>query len=200
MTSLTRTARLGAAVLTLVTAGACAQGGTIGDILSGVLGGGSAQVSGVVRGVNTSSQQIALQQSNGETVALGFDNQTKVVYQERNYSVSSLENGDQVRAYVQQTQNGGYYADSLVVTLPVNGTSTGNVNNVQSLQGTVRQIDRTNGVFTLETGNGVILTVSMPYNASTTDRNRFQNLRSGDYVRFYGEFLTNSRVELRQFN
>ena len=203
MTGLRRTGRLGAAVLTFAVAGACAQGGTIGDILGGVLGGGSSnqQVSGIVRGVNTSSQQLALQQSNGETVALAFDNQTKVVYQNRAYSVTSLENGDQVRAYVSQQQNGSYYTDSVEVTMPVNGTSSGSVGgNVQSLQGTVRQIDRTNGLFTVETGNGVTLTVSMPYNASTNDRNRFQNLRSGDYVRFYGEFLTTSRVELRQFN
>ncbi len=38
------------------------------------------------------------------------------------------------------------------------------------------------------------------YNASNTDRTRFQNLRSGDFVRFYGVFVSNSRVELRQFN
>jgi hypothetical protein len=200
MRSLSGAARFGVAALTIAVAGACAQGGTLGEILGSVLGGGAAQVAGTVRGINTSSQQIALQQSNGETVALSFDNQTKVVYQNRSYSVTSLENGDQVTARVQQTQNGGYYTDSVQVTQPVSGTSTGGSSNVQSLQGTVRQIDRTNGLFTVEAGNGVILTVSMPYNASTTDRNRFQNLRSGEYVRFYGEFLTTSRVELRQFN
>jgi hypothetical protein len=70
---------------------------------------------------------------------------------------------------------------------------------VQSLQGTVRQIDRTNGLFSLEASNGVTLTVSMPYNPRSTDVERFQNLRSGDRVRFYGIFLNNSRVELRQF-
>lgn len=202
MTLLQRAARLGAATVSVFALGACAQGGTLGEILGSVLGGGGgSQVAGTVRGVNTSSQQISLQQSNGQTVALSFDQQTRVVYQNRNYSVTSLENGDQVVARVQQLQNGAYYTDSLEVTQPVSGgVSSGGSNNVQSLQGTVRQIDRTNGLFTVETGNGVILTVSMPYNASTTDRNRFQNLRGGDYVRFYGVFLTNSRVELRQFN
>ena len=203
MRPIQRAARLGAAVVSMAVAGACAQGGTLGEILGGVLGGGGggSEVAGTVRGVNTSSQQLSLQQSNGQTVALSFDNQTKVVYQNRNYSVSSLENGDQVRARVQQMQNGGYYVDSVEVTMPVNGTSSGSVGgNVQSLQGTVRQIDRTNGLFTIESGNNVLLTVSMPYNASTNDRNRFQSLRSGDYVRFYGEFISNSRVELRQFN
>jgi hypothetical protein len=180
--------------------GACAQGGALGEILGGVLGGGAAQVAGTVRGVNTSAQEISLQQSNGQTVALSFDNQTQVVYQNRSYAVTALENGDQVVARVQQRQNGGYYTDSVQVTQPVSGSGTGGSANVQSLQGTVRQIDLNNGVFTVETGNNVILTVSMPYNASSTDRARFQSLRNGDYVRFYGVFITNSRVELRQFN
>jgi Cu/Ag efflux protein CusF len=201
MSLLQRAARLGASSLGVLALGACAQGGALGEILGGVLGGGAAQVAGTVRGVNTSSQEISLQQSNGQTVALNFDNQTQVVYQNRNYSVTSLENGDQVVARVQQLQSGEYYTDSVQVTQPVSGSSTGGGSaNAQSLQGTVRQVDVNNGVFTVETGNNVLLTVSMPYNASNTDRSKFQNLRSGDYVRFYGVFITNSRVELRQFN
>ena len=35
-----------------------------------------------------------------------------------------------------------------------------------------------------------MLTVSLPYNASNADRTKFQNLRTGDFVRFYGVFLT----------
>jgi hypothetical protein len=188
-------------VLSVLALGACAQGGALGEILGGVLGGGAAQVAGTVRGVNTSAQELSLQQSNGQTVALNFDNQTQVVYQNRTYSVTALENGDQVVARVQQMQNGEYYTDSVQVTQPVSGSGTGGGSaNVQSLQGTVRQVDPNNGVFTVETGNNVILTVSMPYNASNADRARFQNLRNGDYVRFSGVFITNSRVELRQFN
>jgi hypothetical protein len=87
------------------------------------------------------------------------------------------------------------------VTQPVNSSTTGSGGGqVQLLQGTVRQIDGNNGLFTVETGNGVVLTVSMPYNASNADRSRFQNLRSGEFVRFYGVYVTNTRVELRQFN
>ena len=44
-----------------------------------------------------------------------------------------------------------------------------------------------------------VLTVSLPYNLSTADTNKFNSLRSGDYVRLYGVYLNNSRVELRQF-
>ena len=70
---------------------------------------------------------------------------------------------------------------------------------MQLLQGTVRGVDRTNGLFAIDGGNLGTLTVSMPYNPSRADLYTFQNLRVGDYVRFYGVFLNNSRVELRQF-
>jgi hypothetical protein len=202
MSSIRQITRTVAAAATLFALNACAQAGTLGEILGGVLGGGGGtQVAGTVRGVNTSAQQIALQQSNGETVAIKFDNQTRVIYQDRSYSVTSLENGDRVSARVQQLQDGSYYTDSVQVTQPVNSSNTGGGGGqVQSLQGTVRQIDGNNGLFTVETGNGVVLTVSMPYNASNADRSRFQNLRSGEFVRFYGVYVTNTRVELRQFN
>ncbi len=194
-------------VLAFLSAGACANAGAIGDVLGGVLGGGQAQsgqVAGTIAGVNTQSQQIGLTTTDGQTVGLLFDGNTKVVYQNQLYPVTALERGDEVVMRVQTTQDGGYYTDSVFVTRSVtsggsSGGSAGGSANVQALQGTVRQIDRTNGLFALETGNGVMLTVSMPYNVSTADANKFRNLRTGEHVRIYGVYLNNSRVELRQF-
>lgn len=60
------------------------------------------------------------------------------------------------------------------------------------------QIDRANGLFTVDVNN-CTLTVSLPYNLSSNDINRFNNLRAGEFVRFYGTFFNNSRVKLRQF-
>lgn len=196
-------ARLGAATLAIITFSGCSQAGGLGGILGSVLGGGQQQanqVSGTIRGVDTRNAQIVLQQSNGQSVGLSYDNQTKVVYQNQNYSVSSLENGDQVTARVQQTQNGGYYTDYVQVDQSVS-TNTGGTSNaqVQSLQGSVRRVDVANGWFELSSNNNAVLTISMPYNASRADVQRFQNLRNGDNVRFYGVYLNNSRVELRQF-
>jgi hypothetical protein len=202
MTTIQRAGRGSAVVLACLAIAACSNAGTIGDILGSVLGGGTNGnlLAGTVRSVDTRSQQLQLQQSNGQTVALAFDNNTKVVYQDRSYSVTSLEYGDQDNARVQQLQNGGYYTDSVVVTQPVSGsTTTGGTQGVQSLTGTVRSVDRNNGLFTIDAGNGVLLTVSLVYNASNADVTRFNNLRSGDYVRFYGVYLNNTRVELRQF-
>ena len=174
---------------------------SVGNVLGGVLGGGgsqSGQVSGYIQGVDTRRQQIAVQQSNGQTVLLSYDNQTAVVYQNQNYPVTALERGDLVTARVQSTQSGEYYTDLVQVDQSVS-SSGGASGNVQSLQGTVRQIDRTNGLFSMDVGGGRTIVVSLPYNVRQTDLNRFQNLRTGDHVRLYGVVLNNTRVELRQF-
>jgi hypothetical protein len=201
-----------AAVLSsiLITAAACAQLGGLGSVLGGSQ---PQQVSGIVQGVDTRSQQIVLQATNGQQIALSFDQQTQVTYQNRSYAVGNLERGDRVTARIQQTQNGGYYTDLVqvdqsvqtsngdVYSTPsrVGGDATTGSGTVQSLQGTVRQIDRRNGMFVVDIGNYNTLTVSLPYNATQNDLNRLQSLRVGDAVRFYGVFLNNNRVELRRF-
>ena len=204
MTIVQRLVRTGAGIFLLGATSACSNAGAIGDVLGGVLGGGqqqAAQAQGAIRSVDPRSQQISLQLTNGQTVALGYDNQTKVVYQNQLYAVTNLESGDQVIMRVRDVGNGTYYTDSIHVTQSVTSSGSGGSagsGNVQALQGTVRQIDRTNGLFSLDAGN-VVLTVSMPYGAARADVTLFQNLRVGENVRFYGVFLNNSRVELRQF-
>ena len=203
MTLIQRMLRVGAAALMVAAVGACSQGGGLGSILGSVLGGQNqqpSQVSGSVRGVDTRNAQIVVQQSNGQSISVSYDNQTQVVYNNQNYNVTSLENGDQVTVTIQQTQNGGYYTSYVRVDQSVS-SSTNNSGNtqVQSLQGTVRRVDINNGWFELMPSNNVVLTVTMPYNASRADQQRFQNLRNGDVIRFTGTYVNNSRVELRQF-
>jgi hypothetical protein len=200
MTILQRAGRATAAAFALVAMSACANSG-LGNILGSVLGGGGNELAGTVQGVDTRNQQIGITQTNGQTVGVRYDNQTRVIYQGQNYSVTSLENGDQVVARIQDQGNGNYYTDSIQVTQSVqNGGTGGNGSgNVQSFQGTVRQVDIQNGLFTIDAGTGYAVTVSMPYNPTRADLNRFQNLRQGDAVRFYGVYLNNTRIELRQF-
>ena len=201
MTIIQRIQRGAAVALMLASLGACA-GQSLGNVLGSVLGGGeqpSNQVSGTIRGVDTRSQQISIQQSNGQTIPVSYDNQTQVVYQNQNYSPTALENGDRVTARIQANGN-RYYTDYVQVDQSVSGTSPGTSSNVQLFQGTVRQIDRSNGLFTVDMNNYNTLTVSLPYNLSNADVNKFNNLRAGNFVRFYGTFLNNSQVQLRQFN
>ncbi len=198
-------ARASIVVFGIIALSACANGG-LGNVLGSVLGGGgmgqgqgqTGQVSGSIAGVNQQSQQIGIQQSNGQTVGLSYDNQTQVVYQNRNYPVTALQNGDVVTARVQSGSNGGYYTDLVQVNQSVQNRG-GTTQNVQTFQGTVRQIDLNNGWFGLDMGNGSGFTVYMPYQANGNDVARFRGLRQGDYVRFYGTTDANSRVQLRQF-
>jgi hypothetical protein len=200
MTIIQRIQRVSAAAVIVALAGACA-GNSLGNILGGVMGGGaqSNQLSGTIRGVDTRSQQIAIQQSNGQTVPVYYDNQTQVVYQNQNYPPTSLENGDRVTARIQANGN-NYYTDYVQVDQSVSGTGTGSSSNVQLLQGTVRQVDLRNGWFTVDTNGYNTLTVIVPSNMNTNDINRFRSLRSGDFVRFYGQYTSSSQVQLRQFN
>jgi hypothetical protein len=181
----------------------CSSLGSLGSILGSVIpggGSGASQVSGYVSGVDTRAQVIGLQQPNGQPVNLLFDNQTKVVYNNQSYPVTSLDRGDQITARIQNTNN-GYYTDLVQVDQPVRGSAGTTTSScaVQSVQGTVRQIDQQNGLFTMDVSNGARVTVSMPYAPSRTDVAKFQSLRSGDVVRIAGVFLNSSRVELRQF-
>ena len=197
-----------AAVLGMLAAlPACSSGGSLGNVLGSVLGGmgggggGQAnQVSGLVLGVDTRSQVIGLQAQGGQSVNILFDNQTRVVYNNQSYPVTSLDRGDQVTARLQSTGN-GYYTDLVQVDRPVQASagSTTSSGNVQMLEGTVRQIDQQNGLFTMDVASAGRLMISMPYSPRRADLARFQNLRSGDRVRIAGVPLNNSRVELRQF-
>lgn len=198
--NLERLTRTTMAALALGGLSACANAGQLGNVLGGVLGTpASNQLSGTVQSVDTRNQVIDLRQSNGQTVAVQYDNDTQVVYNNQNYRVSNLESGDQVTAQIQTTNSGGYYTSYIQVDQPVAGSTSTSSSAVQSLQGTVRQVNVSNGWFTIDAGGGTILTVSLPYNAAQSDVSKFQSLRAGDRVRFYGVYLNNSRVELRQF-
>ena len=205
-TTMIKTARTMGAALALASLQACASGtggSSIGDILGSVLGGGASgsQVTGTIQGVDTRYRTIGLTQSNGSTVSINYDDNTKVVYNNQNYGVTSLERGDQVTARVQASNNNSYYTDLVQVDRPVQGSGTvaGSSENVVSIQGTVRGVDQSNGLFSLDATNGTRVTVSLPYNVTRNDQVRFQNLRNGETVRLYGVYLNNSRVELRQF-
>ena len=196
----------GAALLVAVGAlTGCQSAGGLGEVLGSVLGGGQgqgAQLAGTIAGVDTRAQQIGIQQGNGQTVPVGYDNRTRVIYQNQSYPVTALERGDQVVLRILDAGTGQYYTDSIHVTQSVSPTggsaSGGGSSTVRTLQGVVRQIDRNNGLFSLEVQGGTIV-VSMPYGATRSDVTRFQNLRAGDQVRLAGVFLNNTRVELRQF-
>jgi hypothetical protein len=188
-----------ALLLSALATSGCAQAGTLGDILGGVMNAPAQTLTGTIQGVDTRAAQIFVRTSDNQTVAVSYDDRTSVVYQQQNYPVTALERGDEVTLRLTDAANNTYYTDRIDVTRSVSGTGGTTSGNVQSVQGTVRQIDLTNGAFTLATTTNGVLTVTLPYNPRSSDMDRFRNLRSGDYVRLYGIYLTNSRVELQQF-
>jgi translation initiation factor IF-1 len=122
-----------------------------------------------------------------------------VVYQNQRYNVTNLERGDQVTARVQSMNNGGYYTDYVQVDQSVATSNGSNGQNLQTLEGRVRQVDPNNGLFTIDLQNGNRVTVQLAQRLNQSDINRFRSLRSGDYARFYGVYLGQARAELRQF-
>lgn len=201
ITTVRRFARYAGPAMVFAIMSACANTGGLGGVLGSVLGTGqSNQLSGAIYNVDTRSQQIGVQQSNGQTVYVRYDGNTQVVYQNQNYPVTALERGDQVVATLQDNGNGSYYASTIQVTQSVSNSS-GTVNNgsVQTFQGTVRQVDRANGWFTVDEGTIGRITVTLPSGLSQADLNRFGSLRAGDYVRFYGVRTSNGQAQLRQF-
>jgi exosome complex RNA-binding protein Csl4 len=196
--NLSKLSRFGSSALLAASLAACSSTGGLGSILGGILGGGSGnQIQGSVQFVDTRNLQVTVTQSNGQQVALSYDNATNVVFNNQNYPITSLERGDQVTARVQQLQNGGYYTDLIQVDQSVSGT--GGMGSQTSFEGTVRQVNVQSGWFTMDTNNSGRITVTIPYNARANDVTRFQNLRVGDYVRLYGSVVSSGQVQLAQF-
>lgn len=183
--------------------GACGNLGSVGDVLGGVLGTGNnaSEVSGEVRYVDTRNQVVEVRTSDGRTASVLYDRNTRVVWQNREYAVTSLEAGDGVTMRLQQDANGRLYTDYIAVTYdgsPNDGNS-GNVGGVFSLSGSVGNVDYNRGTFELRQSGGATLLVAMPYNPTTSTRNRFQSLRAGDWVNLTARQVSETRFELETF-
>jgi cold shock CspA family protein len=186
--------RRGLAVLGLlvVSASACAQMGTLGG-LGDVIGGGS-NVYGEVRSVDARRGRIEVREQYGRDQTVRFDNRTRVVYQNREYPVSSLERGDQVQMRVEYDRNNTAWTDHIEVRSSARRTDRrddrrdddrGDVwgTRVERLDGRVQGVDERRGYFTLTQNRGQRVLVYMPRNARREDIRRFERLRRGERVR-----------------
>lgn len=204
--------RRGAVLAVVLAASGCAAGGlgnlgTLGDILAGAAGlpgsgGQQGQVVAEIQGVDTQRQLIQVRTQQGQTGSLLFDQNTVVVYQQRQYQVTNLERGDVVAIQVQQTSQGSPYASRIDVQQSVQertGQTTGGAGQMQQFTGRVGQIDHQRGWFTLQTSYAATVTVTLPYNPSSTVVNQFNRLRGGESVRLEGSEVGNGRVELYRF-
>jgi ribosomal protein S1 len=196
------------AVAALAATGAgCSQLGPIGDILGGVLSPsgqqGNGAVNGEIRYVDTRSQQVGLRTDDGRSGDVRFDDRTRVIYQQREYPVTALEQGDYVSMRVQQTQQGELYTDQIYVQRNARDQtgSTGGYDPYGSgstVQGSVTAVDSNRGWFELRSQYGTML-VTLPYAPSAADRDRFARLRTGDSVRAQVRQVSDTRYELVRF-
>ena len=207
--------RRGVVLAAVLAASGCAGGGLgglggLGDILAGAAGlpgsgqqQGQGQVVAEIQGLDTQRQLLQVRTQDGRTGSLLYDQNTVVVYQQRQYQVNNLERGDVVAIQVRQTSQGSAYASRIEVQQSVQErtgqTGGGGMGQVQQFTGRVGQVDRQRGMFQLQTSYGGNVVVSLPYNPSNTVVNQFNRLRSGDSVRLEGTEVGNGRVELYRF-
>lgn len=205
-----------AALAAMLSAAGCSQAGAIGEILGGVIGpqgqqgqGQGGQVAGEIQGVDTNRGFLQIRTQSGQTGNVYFDQNTRVVYQQREYPVTALERGDVVAMNIQQDQRGQAYTNYIQVQQSVQertgqssqgGTYNGGNSsaNVQRFSGTVGYIDTQRGIFELRTQNGSAQ-VSLPYNVNSQDNQRFRSLRSGQNVTVEGRMASQGRIELQRF-
>jgi hypothetical protein len=129
-----------------------------------------------------------------------------VVYQQQQYPVTSLEQGDRVTMQVQQTSQNQLYASRIDVTQSVQQTNVGSVygnntgnNQIIQLSGTVRNMDVKRGTFQLQTRSYGTVVITLPYNPPQATYDYFSRLRNGNTVRLEGTSLGNNRFEIYRF-
>lgn len=194
-----------ALALTLAASG-CAQMGGLEEVLGGVLNpaGGQQQgdiVAEVVQ-VDTRQQALHVRTQDGRTGAVRYDDRTRVIYQQREYPVTALERGDIVALQVQQGSGGQTYVHTVHVQQSVQdrgGAVGGQQGQLEVAEGTVGWVDRDQGRFELRGSYGGSVVVSLPYNTSRADIDRFNRLRANDRVRVEGRRVETGRIELVRF-
>jgi hypothetical protein len=155
---------------------------------------------GEVRRVDTRNRLIEIRSESGRNIPVRYDNNTRVVYRQRDYEVTNLEPGDYVAVRGQEDRDGRYYADYVTVreTAQDRGSGRDRLARLDRFEGRVESIDAPRGSFEVR-DRGRVIRVTLPYNAPRSVSDRFSRLREGDYVRVEGRFLNDDRFELESF-
>jgi len=155
---------------------------------------------GEVENVDTRAREIQIRTDSGRTSVVRYDDRTQVIYQQRNYSVANLEPGDYVAARVQQDRNGQNYTDTITVREGVQdrGNKRGS-GRLDRIEGRVEYVDERRGTFELRDSRNRLIVVAVPFNAPGSVMDRFNRLRTGDFVRIEGRAAGSDRFDLENF-
>jgi exosome complex RNA-binding protein Csl4 len=164
--------------------------------------GSSNDIVGEVQHVDTRAREIEIRTDSGRTSIIRYDNNTQVVYQQRNYSVDNLERGDYVAARVQRDRDGRDFTDSITVRESVQDrgySSGGSRGRLDRAEGRVEYVDSRRGTFEIRDQRNRLIVVSVAFNAPRAVTDQFNRLRNGDYVRIEGRSVNADRFELENF-
>ncbi|MBK5260264.1 MAG: hypothetical protein JJE51_11765 [Thermoanaerobaculia bacterium] len=158
----------------LLLAGACASTDDDDDSY----GRTADDVRGTIESIDTRNSEIVL----SNRMVVGYDDDTTVEYEGREYRVEDLERGDEV--FVRVNPSGRPFARSITVTRSV--SASGSQSYDTSLRGTVRNIDTRRRTIEIERGNAGD-TTTVEYDSRTSvsyDGRRYtvENLERGDEV------------------
>jgi hypothetical protein len=187
--SMKRWRRGGLIVLSMVI-GACAQ---LGQVLDDT--GQSDVVDGEIWSVDTRGSSIDVRPTRGNTVTLRYDRNTRVIYEQREYDPSALEQGDRVRALTSRDRNGTLWADRVDVLESVRDGDSGQVGRID---GTFGRYDPNRDYFTLVVARETLY-VDVPRDVRAEDLTRLERLRSGDQVRLDLRLIGRDEMELVRF-
>jgi hypothetical protein len=136
---------------------------------------------------------------------VGYSADTRVLYRGREFSIAQLEKGDKVSMQLKQDSRGDSYTSLIRVQESVQDRSQSRadtsraVSGIQTVDGRVEQVDFQRHSFEMRDQSRARVLVSLPENTHRSDMDRFNALRSGDYVRVEGRFLDRDRFELNAF-
>src|SRR5688572_17045112 len=160
----TITSLFGILSVALLTLAGCHEFGHVDGM--GDYGSSSSDIVGEVQYVDTRAREIEIRTDSGRTSALRYDNNTQVVYRQRNYSVDNLERGDYIAARVQQDRDGRPVANSITVKESVQdrGSSRSGRGRFDRAEGRVEYVDARRGTFEIRDQRNRSIVVSVPFN------------------------------------
>jgi hypothetical protein len=179
--------------------------GGLGDILAGAAGqpagAQQGQISAEIRAVDTNQRLITVLTADNKTGNVRYDQNTTVVFEQKQYDVTALERGDLVVMTVTQDAQGNVTASRIDVTQSAQqrtGTTGSTSSQIREYSGRITSIDHNRGTLVLAV-NGGSVTVSLPYNPPAATLNYFHSLRVGNDIRLEGTVIGTNRVEIYRF-
>jgi translation initiation factor IF-1 len=152
-------------------------------------------ITATVNGIDTNLREVYLRTANNQHYVVNYTNETRVTDRTREYSMSGLRAGDQVRVELRQGDDRRLYAERIVLE----SAGTPETSGIRTVEGTVERILPERGFLELRTLSGDLLTIYVPESSSEATKSRFNRIREGDHVRVEGERLSENRMELLAF-